>query len=134
LPALTSAGDSFCDGATSLTSLSLPALTSTGIAFCGSATSLKDLSLPALASAENDFCYGATSLTNLSFGGRVNVLTIDDLTINSPNLTVDSLVALGTALKAGTGTFTFNATAWGRLSDTQKAIFTNKGYTVTTTT
>lgn len=96
---------------------------------------LTDLSLIAITTASSYFLSGLNSLINLDLGSRNNVLTIGtNLSIKSSDLTVNSFLQLGNALVTTTEAIalTFSETAWNNLSDTQKAIFTDKGYTITT--
>ena len=132
---LTTVGSYFAQSCTSLTSLSLPALTTVGSLFAQSCTSLTSLSLPALTTTGSNFAQGCP-LTHLKVGGA-NTLTLTSTTCNTYTdwkLPVADMVAFGTALKTATTTtaLVFGATYWNALSTAQKAIFTNKNYTVTT--
>ena len=59
-----------------------------------------------------------------------------NLRLQSDNLTVNSFLQVGNALVDNTGgtakPINVKSVAWNRLSVAQKAIFTNKNYTVTT--
>lgn len=141
-----SVGTAFCSGCANLITIDLPNLSAiNGTAFCSNCTSLITIELPNLSNTNSTFCTNCTSLTNLSFGGRENVLTLSISTSNwatsikSTTLTVDSLVALGTALKTWTNatytaTWTFAKTAWDRLSEDEQGIFIAKGYIVSAPT
>ena len=132
---LTTAGNNFAASCTILPSLSLPALTTAGAGFAYGCTTLPSLSLPALTTAGYNFVFGCP-LTHLQVGGA-NTLTLTSATNNNYKawkLPVTDMVAFGTALKtAATATaLVFGTTYWNALSAAQKAIFTNKNYTVTT--
>ena len=132
---LTTIGNNFAYACKYLTSISLPALTTAGYNFASSCTSLTSLSLPALTTVGYTFALGCP-LTHLVVGGA-NTLTLTSTAYNTYTawkLPVADMVAFGTALKpaATTTALVFGTTYWNALSTAQKAIFTNKNYTVTT--
>ena len=135
LPALTTARSHFAQSCTSLTTISLPALTTADTSFAQSCTALTTISLPVLTTAGTYFACNCP-LTHLVVGGA-NTLTLTSTSNNTYTawkLPVADMVAFGTALTRATATttLTFGATYWNALTAAQKAIFTNKNYTVTT--
>ena len=136
LPLLGSCGDHFADGNNQITTLSLPSLASCGGHLACGSTSLTTLLLPSLKYAGLRLAGFCTALTHLVVGGA-NTLTLTSTSNNNWGewkLPVADMVALGTALKpaATTTALVFGTTYWNALSAAQKAIFTNKNYTITT--
>lgn len=115
-------------------SVSFPLLEQVGFYF-GANSQITTVNLPSITSISYLFLQNC-AIESLTVGGS-KTLT---LTASSQNdysawkLPVADMVAFGTALKSTSTAVTikFNATYWNALSTTQKAIYTNKGYTITT--
>ena len=98
-------------------------------------SSLVTIDLPTATVFGGNVFSGCTSLANIGLGNRSNVLTlINRLYLQSDNLTVNSFLQVGNALVDNTGggvkTIHVKSVAWNNLTEEQKAIFTNKNYTV----
>lgn len=125
----------YCGSLTSITLPELPKVTSMYycFAYC---TSLTSINLPELPKVSNmGSCFNnCTSLENLVIGNLNPAVSnwtnwkLDSCT----KLTVDSLVNVLNALpeRTGTNTCTLGTTNLNKLSDEQKAIATNKGWTL----
>lgn len=138
-----SVGELFCLNCYSLEIVEAPYLKSAGIGFLQSCSTLKTVKIPQMTRLSIQYNSSPLSscplLETIDLGSRSNVLTLDG-TNNSLNLssstllTYYSLMQLANALVTTTTaiTITFAAAAWARLSAAEQAIYTNKGYTVTT--
>lgn len=110
-------------------------LSAVGIYFASGCTALTSLSCPKLMSIDAYFAYNCP-LTHLEI--ELSGVYIESKTGNDYSawkLPVADMVAFGNAITVPTllpTTLTFGATYWNALSAEQKAIFTNKKYTIAT--
>ena len=122
---------------TLLAIIDLPSVTQFGEHAFSSCTLLATIDLPSVTQFGNAAFQGCTSMTNIDLGSRSNVLTVSTLFLQPDNLTVDSFLQVGNALVDNTGgaaeTIFVKAVAWNNLTEEQKAIFTNKNYTISAT-
>ena len=122
-------------GCTLLTTISLPSVTNFSIFAFYQCALLVTIDLPSVTQFGTSAFRDCPALANIDLGSRLNVLTIGSLLyLQSVNLTVASFLQVGNALVDNTGsaakTIYVTTVAWDRLSTAQKAIFTNKNYTV----
>ena len=134
LPSATTFGNSAFANCTSLAIIDLPSATTFGASAFQGCTSLATVDLPSATTFGASAFQGCTALANIDLGSRSNVLTLTiGLYLQSDSLTVDSFLQVGNALAQnppGTKTIYVKTVAWNRLSTAQKAIFTNKNYTI----
>ena len=117
--------------------VSIPPLdTSSGTSFTGifsGCTKLKTIELTYLKSASSMF-YNCVELQNLKITGEINVVNNSLDLASCTKLTAESLVNVLNALKSNTSyskyTITLGATNLAKLTASQKAIATNKNYTL----
>lgn len=123
----------YCDGCTSLTSFTVPANVTTVSAYAfGSCTSMTYLYLPStITSLTASAINTCTALENIELGQDWNLSVNFSFT---SNLTADSMVTMFNSLKDLTGstakTLTLGSTNLAKLTDEQKAIATNKNWTL----
>ena len=136
-------GDEVFKGCTKLQEVYLaPNTKKIGYSIFYNCSALKTVSLPSTITETSNDCLTTTSSSYYSFDGCT---ALEDVQLGqdwnmslrldvSNNLTVDSMVAMFNSLKDLTGTtaktLTLGATLLAKLSDTQKAIATNKGWTL----
>lgn len=135
LPSATTFGNYAFQGCTVLTTVDLPSATTFGTYVFYGCALLVTVNLPLVTQFGGNAFQGCPALANIDLGNRSNVLTLSGaIRLQTDNLTVDSFLQVGNALVDNTGGDTkaiqVKTVAWGRLSTAQKAIFTNKNYTV----
>lgn len=136
-------GDSVFTHCTSLQEVQLAPITKKiGQQIFYNCTALKTVYLPSTITEDTNSCLTSTSSSNYAFYGCTALEDIQlgqdwnmSLRLNvSNNLTVDSMVAMFNSLKDLTGetakTLTLGSTNLAKLTDEQKAIATNKNWTL----
>lgn len=96
---------------------------------CTDLVSIDKITIPESATGDKlaRMFYRCTALVNVEFAGTVN----GDLVLNDSPLSHDSIMSLLNALKeGGVGTITLGETNLAKLTDAEKAIATEKGWTL----
>lgn len=131
---ITDIGASAFDMCTALKKIVIPnSVTALGYAAFGRCTAMTDLTILNTIKYIGNMAFNScTSLTNVTLGDGFNCNNLD-LSV-STRYSVDTLVAMLTALADRTGqtayTLTLGTTNLAKLSDEQKAIATNKNWTL----